>query len=103
MPIRIPRFKKLNESSPLPKTPLEIYAVKIVGATNPYWPIGAYLRYKPEQYEDVYGPGGRATYEPEEKLSHATFTDRDGAVGIIRFMERHPGVEFALVKFVEAS
>lgn len=91
------------------KKPLEIYAVKIKARTgrqanNRNWPIGAYLKYRPEQVEDVHGPGGWATYDPVVDISNATFEDKQGADGVIRFMQRrYAGVECELIKFVETT
>jgi hypothetical protein len=107
-PVRIPRSRKSRETSPPPNAPTEIYAVRIVSRSGHQaenyktWPIGAYLRYRPEQWEDVHGPGGWAGYDAA-KLDRATFTSRNGANGIIRFMQRKfPGVECERVAFVEA-
>lgn len=73
-------------------------------ADNTHWPIGAFLRYRPAQYEDVHGPGGWAGYDPVTDPTRATFTDRNGANGIIRFMLRsYTGVECELVTFVEVT
>jgi hypothetical protein len=87
---------------------LDIYAVRITGRTghqrdNDHWRIGAYLRHRPEAYEDCHGPGGGASYDPTD-LPRATFGSKDDADSIILFMHRrYPGVELTRVKFVEVS
>jgi hypothetical protein len=86
---------------------LEVFTVKIIARvghqrTNEHWPIGAYLSFRPEQFEDVHGPGGWAGYDPGP-LSRATFADRKGADKIVAWMaDRYPEIKVQLVRFVEA-
>lgn len=85
----------------------DIYAVRIKEhrgneISAPCWPVGKYLRFKPEDHECI-GPGGFATYEPCER-ERASFGTKREALGIVSFMaKRYPFVICEIRRFVEAS
>lgn len=87
----------------------DIYAVRIAGhgptmneIAAPCWPIGKFLRFKPEDHEGI-GPGGFATYEPCD-LARASFGTKREAEAIQAFMAKtYPHVICQIRRFVEAA
>ena len=87
-----------------------LYCVQIVErknwpAGNNAWAVGSYLYWRPEQYEDCFGPGGFACYDSTELLNNADFFERlSAAENAVKWMaDRHKDIVCKIIFFKEVK